>query len=106
MLCRPRTGLCPPPDAREARAREPPPLDPQPAALPGADGPDARGDPRRTLHRARGGDESAVGVSDFEPVVLGNGEVTGRDGRTGELMHPGLGPEREAELLYVRQTRL
>lgn len=47
-----------------------------------------------------------MGVSDFEAVVLGNGEVTVRDLRTGELMHPGLGPEREAELLYVRQTRL
>jgi tRNA U34 5-methylaminomethyl-2-thiouridine-forming methyltransferase MnmC len=47
-----------------------------------------------------------VGLSDFEAVVLGNGEVTVRDRRTGELMHPGLGPEREAELLYVRQTRL
>jgi len=45
-------------------------------------------------------------VSDFEPVVLGNGEVTLRDLRTGELLHPGLGPRREAELLYVRQTRL
>jgi len=47
-----------------------------------------------------------VGVSDFEPVVLGNEEVTLRDLRTGELLHPGLGPRREAELLYVRQTRL
>lgn len=47
-----------------------------------------------------------MGVTDFEAVVLGNGEVTVRDRRTGELMHPGLGPEREAELLYVRQTRL
>jgi len=47
-----------------------------------------------------------VGVTDFEAVVLGNGEVTVRDRRTGELMHPGLGPEREADLLYVRQTRL
>ena len=47
-----------------------------------------------------------MGLSDFEAVVLGNGEVTVRDRRTGELMHPGLGPEREAELLYVRQTRL
>ena len=43
---------------------------------------------------------------DFETVVLGNGEVTVRDRRSGELMQPGLGPEREAELLYVRQTRL
>jgi len=45
-------------------------------------------------------------VNDFETVVLGNGEVTLRDRRTGELLHPGLGPRREAELLYVRQTRL
>jgi hypothetical protein len=43
-------------------------------------------------------------VSDFEPVVLGNGEVSLRDRRTGEIMHPGLGPRREAELLYVEQT--
>ena len=45
-------------------------------------------------------------MNDFETVVLGNGEVTLRDRRTGELLHPGLGPRREAELLYVRQTRL
>ena len=45
-------------------------------------------------------------MSDFEPVVLGSGVVSIRDRRSGEIMHPGLGPEREAELLYVRQTRL
>ncbi|HEY1332987.1 MAG TPA: methyltransferase, partial [Myxococcaceae bacterium] len=45
-------------------------------------------------------------MNDFEAVVLGNGEVTLRDRRTGELLHPGLGPRREAELLYVQQTRL
>ena len=45
-------------------------------------------------------------MNDFEPVVLGSGEVSIRDRRSGEIMHPGLGPEREAELLYVRQTRL
>jgi hypothetical protein len=47
-----------------------------------------------------------VGLSDFEPVVLGSGEVSIRDRRSGEIMHPGLGPRREAELLYVEQTRL
>jgi hypothetical protein len=47
-----------------------------------------------------------VGLSDFEPVVLRNGESSIRDRRTGEIMHPGLGPRREAELLYVEQTRL
>ena len=47
-----------------------------------------------------------MGLSDFETVVLGTGEVSIRDRRSGEIMHPGLGPRREAELLYVRQTRL
>ncbi len=47
-----------------------------------------------------------MGLSDFEAVVLGNGEVSIRDRRSGEIMHPGLGPRREAELLYVEQTRL
>jgi len=47
-----------------------------------------------------------VGLSDFELVVLGSGEVSIRDRRSGEVMHPGLGPRREAELLYVEQTRL
>lgn len=47
-----------------------------------------------------------MGLSDFEAVVLGNGEVSLRDRRTGEIMHPGLGPRREAELLYVEQTKL
>ena len=58
------------------------------------------------VHRAGGRDASAVGLNDFETVVLGNGEVSIRDRRTGEIMHPGLGPRREAELLYVDQTRL
>ena len=47
-----------------------------------------------------------MGLSDFETVVLGSGEVSIRDRRTGEIMHPGLGPRREAELLYVEQTKL
>ena len=47
-----------------------------------------------------------MGLSDFEPVVLASGEVSIRDRRSGEVMHPGLGPRREAELLYVEQTRL
>ena len=47
-----------------------------------------------------------MGLSDFEAVVLGNGEVSIRDRRNGEIMHPGLGPRREAELLYVEQPRL
>jgi len=47
-----------------------------------------------------------VGLSDYEPVTLASGECTLRDRRSGELMHPGLGPRREAELLYVEQTRL
>jgi tRNA U34 5-methylaminomethyl-2-thiouridine-forming methyltransferase MnmC len=47
-----------------------------------------------------------VGLSDFELVVLRSGESTIRDRRSGEIMHPGLGPRREAELLYVEQTGL
>lgn len=47
-----------------------------------------------------------MGLSDFEPVVLRSGECSIRDRRSGEIMHPGLGPRREAELLYVEQTRL
>lgn len=47
-----------------------------------------------------------MGLSDFEPVVLRSGESTIRDRRSGEIMHPGLGPLREAELLYVEQTGL
>ena len=47
-----------------------------------------------------------MGLSDFETVVLGTGECSIRDRRSGEIMHPGLGPRREAELLYVEQTRL
>jgi len=47
-----------------------------------------------------------VGVSDFERVVLRSGESSIRELRSGEIMHPGLGPRREAELLYVEQTRL
>ena len=47
-----------------------------------------------------------MGLSDFEPVVLASGEWSIRDRRSGEIMHPGLGPRREAELLYVEQTRL
>jgi len=47
-----------------------------------------------------------VGVSDFERVVLRSGESSIRERRSGEIMHPGLGPRREAELLYVEQTHL
>jgi tRNA U34 5-methylaminomethyl-2-thiouridine-forming methyltransferase MnmC len=47
-----------------------------------------------------------VGLSDFEPVALASGEWSIRERRSGEVMHPGLGPKREAELLYVEQTRL
>ncbi|HSB55143.1 MAG TPA: hypothetical protein VLD58_12335, partial [Gemmatimonadales bacterium] len=47
-----------------------------------------------------------MGLSDFEPVVLASGEWSIRDRRSGEIMHPGLGPRRESELLYVEQTRL
>jgi hypothetical protein len=45
-------------------------------------------------------------MSDYEPVALASGEWSLRDRRSGEIMHPGLGPRREAELLYVEQTRL
>jgi hypothetical protein len=45
-------------------------------------------------------------MSDFERVVLRSGESSIRELRSGEIMHPGLGPRREAELLYVEQTRL
>lgn len=45
-------------------------------------------------------------MSDFERVVLRSGESSIRERRSGEIMHPGLGPRREAELLYVEQTRL
>jgi tRNA U34 5-methylaminomethyl-2-thiouridine-forming methyltransferase MnmC len=47
-----------------------------------------------------------VGLSDFERVLLRSGEASIRDLRSGEIMHPGLGPRREAELLYVEQTHL
>ncbi|MGZ6098081.1 MAG: MnmC family methyltransferase [Myxococcaceae bacterium] len=47
-----------------------------------------------------------MGLSDFEPVALKSGESSIRDRRSGEIMHPGLGPRREAELLYVQQTGL
>jgi hypothetical protein len=45
-------------------------------------------------------------MSDFEPVRLRSGEFTLRHRPSGEVMHPGLGPRREAELLYVEQTHL
>jgi tRNA U34 5-methylaminomethyl-2-thiouridine-forming methyltransferase MnmC len=45
-------------------------------------------------------------MSDFERVVLRSGESSIRERRSGEIMHPGLGPRREAELLYVEQTLL
>jgi hypothetical protein len=45
-------------------------------------------------------------MTDFDLVVLKSGEASIRDRRSGEIMHPGLGPRREAELLYVEQTRL
>ena len=47
-----------------------------------------------------------MGLTDFEPVALASGEWSIRERRSGEIMHPGLGPRREAELLYVAQTRL
>lgn len=47
-----------------------------------------------------------MGLTDFEPVALASGEWSIRERRSGEIMHPGLGPRREAELLYVKQPRL
>jgi tRNA U34 5-methylaminomethyl-2-thiouridine-forming methyltransferase MnmC len=41
--------------------------------------------------------------TDYELVQLANGEKTLFSASYGEKMHPGLGPQAEAELLYVRQ---
>ena len=43
---------------------------------------------------------------DYQLVPLANGEKTLFSSSYGEKMHPGLGPQAEAELLYVRQLRL
>lgn len=42
----------------------------------------------------------------YELVKLRNGAYSIRSCLHGETMHPGLGPEREAETLYVHQVRL
>jgi tRNA U34 5-methylaminomethyl-2-thiouridine-forming methyltransferase MnmC len=43
---------------------------------------------------------------DYKLVTLANGAKTLLSTRYGEKMHPGLGPETEAELLYVRQLEI
>lgn len=44
--------------------------------------------------------------ADYQLVQLANGEKTLFSASYGEKMHPGLGPQAEAELLYVRQLNL
>jgi len=43
---------------------------------------------------------------DYQLVQLANGDTTLFSASYGEKMHPGLGPQAEAELLYVRQLQL
>ena len=43
---------------------------------------------------------------DYQLVQLANGEKTLFSASYGEKMHPGLGPQAEAELLYVRQLKI
>jgi len=43
---------------------------------------------------------------DYQLVQLANGEKTLFSASYGEKMHPGLGPQAEADLLYVRQLQL
>jgi len=43
---------------------------------------------------------------DYQLVQLANGEKTLFSSSYGEKMHPGLGPQAEADLLYVRQLRI
>ena len=43
---------------------------------------------------------------DYQLVQLANGAKTLFSARYGEKMHPGLGPQAEAELLYVRQLQI
>jgi tRNA U34 5-methylaminomethyl-2-thiouridine-forming methyltransferase MnmC len=43
---------------------------------------------------------------DYQLVELANGQRTLFSASYGEKMHPGLGPQAEAELLYVRQLRI
>jgi tRNA U34 5-methylaminomethyl-2-thiouridine-forming methyltransferase MnmC len=44
--------------------------------------------------------------NDYQLVQLANGEKTLFSASYGEKMHPGLGPQAEAELLYVRQLNI
>ena len=44
--------------------------------------------------------------SDYQLVPLANGQQTLFSASYGEKMHPGLGPQAEAELLYVRQLQI
>lgn len=44
--------------------------------------------------------------ADYQLVQLANGERTLFFARYAEKMHPGLGPQAEADLLYVRQLRI
>ena len=44
--------------------------------------------------------------NDYKLVQLANGEQTLFSASYGEKMHPGLGPQAEAELLYVRQLNI
>ncbi len=45
-------------------------------------------------------------AGDYQLVQLANGEKTLFSAGYGEKMHPGLGPQAEAELLYVRQLKI
>ena len=45
-------------------------------------------------------------TGDYQLVELKNGSRTLHSSRYGEKMHPGLGPQAEAEQLYVRQLQL
>jgi tRNA U34 5-methylaminomethyl-2-thiouridine-forming methyltransferase MnmC len=48
----------------------------------------------------------SVPDDDYQLVQLANGEKTLFSASYGEKMHPGLGPQAEAELLYVRQLNI
>src|SRR5262245_5116600 len=57
---------------------------------------------RSWYHRTVSGERDG----DFELVTLRGGARAVRDRRSGEVMHPSVGPWREANELYVTQSRL
>src|SRR6185503_9105472 len=104
----------PPHEVRRA-ARAAPVVDAQPDPLHRAHGGRACSDRGRRLRgvRARPArpDRSArarrgARVSGHEVVRTRGGALAMRSLAAGEIMHPGVGPLREAELLYVAQSRL